>query len=146
MRPQIARLFGLIVFMFALLIVFTSRWSVIDASSLDNNALNRIPLFNELMIKRGRILASDGTILAKSTPAPGHTWARQYPTGSLFAPPIGYVNLAQGQSAGLEQSDNTYLTGTQGGLSSIFGQISAIRRGDDVYTTLDPRAQRAAVG
>jgi peptidoglycan glycosyltransferase len=145
MRPQITRLFGLIVFMFALLVVFTSRWSVIDASSLDTNHLNRIPLISELMIKRGQILAGDGTILAKSIPAPGHTWSRQYPTGSLFAPPIGYAIPAEGQSAGVELSDNTYLTGTQSGLSSIFGQISATHKGDDVYTTLDPKAQRAAV-
>src|SRR5437763_549252 len=145
MRPQITRLFGLIVFAFALLVVFTSRWSVIDASSLDNNQLNRIPLISELMIKRGQILADNGSILARSVPAAGHTWSRTYPAGSLFAPPIGYAIPAQGQSAGLERSDNVYLTGTQGGLTSIFGQISQTRRGDDVYTTLDPKAQQSAV-
>jgi penicillin-binding protein A len=145
MRPQIARLFGLIVFMFALLVVFTSRWSVIDAASLQNNRLNRIPLISELMIKRGQILAGDGSILARSVPAAGHTWARKYPTGSLFAPPVGYAIPAEGQSAGVERSDNVYLTGTQGGLTSIFGQISPTRRGDDVYTTLDPKAQQTAM-
>jgi penicillin-binding protein A len=145
MRPQIVRLFGLIVFLFAILVVFTSRWTVIDATSLQNNSLNRLTLLAELRIKRGRILADDGTTLARSIPAPGKTWSRTYPTGPLFSQPVGYAITAEGRSAGLERSANTYLTGTQNGLNSIFGQISSNQVGDDVYTTLDPQAQRAAV-
>jgi penicillin-binding protein A len=145
MRPQIVRLFGVIVFLFALLIVFTSRWTVFDANGLNNNSLNSLPLISELMIKRGEILADDRSVLARSVPAPDRTWSRTYPQGSLFAPPVGYAIPAQGQSAGLELSDNTYLTGTQSGLISVFGQLSSTRTGDDVYTTLDPKAQRAAV-
>ena len=144
MRPQIARLFGLIVFMFALLIVFTSRWSVIDASSLQNNSLNSLTLLKELRIKRGRILADNGLVLARSVKAGGGTWGRTYPHGSLFAQPLGYVVTSEGQSTGLEKSNNTYLTGTQSGLITIFGQIDSRQVGDDVYTTLDPNAQQAA--
>ena len=44
MNAQIGRLFGLIVVLFALLVVFTTRWTVIDKSSLDNNVLNRLTL------------------------------------------------------------------------------------------------------
>ncbi|HZU61487.1 MAG TPA: penicillin-binding protein 2, partial [Solirubrobacteraceae bacterium] len=133
-----------IVLLFALLVVFTSRWTVIDASGLQNNSLNRLTLLAELRIERGRIVADDGTTLARSVPAPGKTWTRTYPTATLFSQPVGYAITAEGRFAGLEKSDNTYLTGTQNGLDSIFGQISASRVGDDVYTTLDPRAQRAA--
>jgi peptidoglycan glycosyltransferase len=145
MRPQIIRLFGLIVFLFAVLVVFTTRWSVIDATTLQNNSLNRLTLLGELRIKRGQILADDGTVLARSIRAPGKTWSRTYPTGTLFSQPVGYAITSEGRSAGLERSANTYLTGTQNGLNTIFGQISSNRVGDDVYTTLDPRAQRAAV-
>jgi len=67
----ITRLFAVIVFMFALLVFFTTRWTVIDASSLQNNSLNRLTLVAELRIKRGRILANDGTVLARSVPAGG---------------------------------------------------------------------------
>jgi peptidoglycan glycosyltransferase len=63
----------------------------------------------------------------------------------LFSQPVGYAITSEGRSAGLERSDNTYLTGTQNGFDSIFGQISSNPVGDDVYTTLDPRAQQAAV-
>jgi peptidoglycan glycosyltransferase len=141
---QIARLFGVIVVLFALLIVFTTRWTVIDATKLSNNSLNAQTLIAELKIKRGRILASDGTVLAKSIPAAGRTWKRVYPTGSLFAQAVGYSLPAQGRAAGLELSAGTYLRGLQTGLNSIFGQLTPNRVGDDVYTTLDPKGQRAA--
>ena len=145
MSAQIARLFGLVVVLFGLLIVFTTRWTVIDATKLSNNSLNAQTLIAELKIKRGRILASDGrTVLARSVPAAGHTWKRVYPTGSLFAQAVGYSLPAQSRAAGLELSDGAYLRGIQTGLNSIFGQLTPSRVGDDVYTSLDPKAQRVA--
>ena len=144
MRPQIVRLFGVFVFLFALLIVFTSRWTVLDATSLQNNTLNKLPLIEDLRIKRGAVLADDGTLLARSVRAPGRTWTRTYPQGSLFAQPVGYSIAAQGRAAGLERSDNQYLRGLRSALGSIFGQLSLHPVGDDVYTTLDPKGQQAA--
>jgi len=146
MSAQITRLFGVIVVLFALLVFFTTRWTVIDASKLDNNSLNKLSLFQNLKIRRGRILADDGTtVLARSVPAGGGTWNRAYPTGPLFAQAIGYSNLIQGSAAGLELSDGSYTRGLQTGLNSIFGQLTPRRVGDDVYTTLDPKAQQVAV-
>jgi len=145
MSSQIVRLFGLIVVLFALLIVWTSRWTVFDASSLNASVLNQRPLYDDLKIKRGRIIADDGTVLARSVPAGDQTWKRSYPTGSLFAQPVGYLDALLGQAAGLERSRGDALRGLQTGLSSIFGQLSPNRVGDDVYTTLDPKAQTVAL-
>jgi peptidoglycan glycosyltransferase len=144
-NAPIARLFALVVLLFALLVGWTSRWTVFDASSLRNNALNVRTLIDELRIKRGRILADDGTVLAKSLPAPGNTWSRTYPTGSLFSQAVGYSIAVEGRSAGLERSRGEELRGLQRGLSSILGQLSSRRVGDDVYTTLDPKAQQVAL-
>jgi penicillin-binding protein A len=144
MSSPIIRLFGLFMLLFALLVGWTSRWTVLDASSLNNNVLNRRPLIDELRIKRGRILAADGSVLAKSVPQPGGVWGRTYPTGSLFSQPVGFSIAAQGRAAGLERSRGDALRGLQTGLSSIFGQLSSHRVGDDVYTTLDPKAQQVA--
>jgi penicillin-binding protein A len=144
-NAPIARLFGVVILLFALLVVFTSRWSVFEATSLNNNALNVRTLLDELKIKRGRILAADGTVLAKSVPAAGNTWSRTYPTGRLFSQPVGFSIAAKGEASGLEQSASADLRGVQTGLSSIFGQLSPRPVGDDVYTTLDPKGQRAAV-
>jgi peptidoglycan glycosyltransferase len=146
MNKPILRIFIFLVLLFGLLLVWTTRWTVIDASQLQNNPLNVRTLLDELKIKRGRILADDGTVLAKSVPAPGGTWHRYYPTGSLFAQAVGYSTAAAGDSAGLERSRGPELRGVQTGLSSVFGQLGGSPRvGDDVYTTLDPKAQRVAV-
>ena len=144
MNAPIARLFGVIVLLFALLVVFTSRWTVFEASSLNNNSLNVRTLLDELHVKRGQILAADGTVLAKSVPAARGTWSRTYPQGSLFAQPVGFSIAAKGEAAGLEESAGSDLRGVQTGLSSIFGQLSPRPVGDDVHTTLDPNGQRAA--
>jgi penicillin-binding protein A len=140
----IVRLFGVVVVLFALLVFFTSRWTVFQASSLNNNPLNVRTLLDELQIKRGRILASDGTVLARSVRAPQNTWTRTYPTGKLFSQVVGYSIASEGRSAGLEQSAGPDLRGAQTGLSSIFGQLSPRPVGNDVYTTLDSKAQRMA--
>jgi penicillin-binding protein A len=145
MSAPITRLFGLVVILFALLIGWTSRWTVFDAKSLNDNPLNKRTLIDELKIKRGRIIADDGTVLARSTLQPGGTWGRFYPTSSLFSQAVGYLIAAQGRSAGLERSRGPELRGLQTGLNSIFGQLSSHRVGDDVYTTLDPKAQRVAL-
>ena len=144
MNTPIVRLFAVVVLLFALLVVFTSRWTVFQAASLNNNPLNVRTLLDELQIKRGRILADDGAVLARSVPAPGHTWSRTYPSGPLFSQPVGYSIAAQGRAAGLELSRGPELRGVKTGLDSIFGQLSPRPVGDDVQTTLDPKAQRVA--
>jgi peptidoglycan glycosyltransferase len=145
MSGPIVRLFGVVVLLFALLVLFTSRWTVFEASSLNNNPLNVRTLLDELQIKRGEILADDGTVLARSVPAPQHTWTRFYPAPDVFSQAVGYSIAAQGRQAGLEQSAGPDLRGVQTGLDSIFGQLSPRPVGDDVHTTLDPKAQRVAV-
>jgi penicillin-binding protein A len=144
-NAPIARLFGVIVLLFALLVVWTSRWTVFDAGALNNDVLNRRTLIDELKIKRGRIIAADGTVLARSVPAPAGTYTRFYPTSNLFSQVIGYSIAAQGRSAGLERSRGDALRGVQTGLSSIFGQLTPRRVGDDVYTSLDTKAQKLAL-
>ena len=144
MNRQIVRVFGLFVVLFTVLIVWTTRWTVIDAKSLRNNPLNDRTLVQELRIKRGRIVADNGESLAVSRRAVGGTWTRYYPTGSLFAQAVGYSDPRTGQAAGLEQSRGEELRGLQTGLSSVFGPTSSNRVGDDVYTALDPKAQQVA--
>jgi penicillin-binding protein A len=145
MNGPIIRLFGVVVVLFALLVVWTSRWTVFEASSLNDNQLNRRTLIDEEKIKRGRILADDGTVLARSVSGPGGTWNRFYPTRQSFAQAVGYAIVSFGRSAGLERSRGKELRGLQRGLSSVFGQLSSRRVGDDVYTTLDPKAQQVAI-
>ncbi len=147
MNAAIARLFGFVVLLFGLLVVFTSRWTVFDATALNNNSLNKRTAYAERTIKRGHIFADNGEVLAESVPARGGTWTRRYPTGSLFAQAVGYFSAVLGQKAGLELYRNSELEGTSSsGIGSIFGTLDTSGQvGDDVYTTLDPTAQQVAV-
>ena len=77
---------------------------------------------------------------------PGRPGRAPIRPAALFAQPVGYFNALQGQAFGLERSRGPELQGLQTGLSSVFGQLGGSQRvGDDVYTTLDAKAQRLAV-
>jgi penicillin-binding protein A len=145
MRAQIVRLFVVVVVLFALLIGWTSRWTVFSQKSLTNNRLNKLTSYDDLRIKRGRILAADGSVLARSVAAGGGTWTRSYPTGSLFAQAVGYNVAKLGSAAGLESSHGDDLRGSDNGLTSVFGQINPHPVGNDLVTTLDPAAQKVAL-
>jgi peptidoglycan glycosyltransferase len=145
MNAPILRVYGVIVILFALLIVFTSRWTVWQADALRENTLNRRVLLEELEVKRGNITADDGTTLARSVPGQGKTFKRFYPTAGLFAQPIGYANVARGQLVGFEKARNNQLSGQDGSLNSLVDQFSGKRKeGDAIRTTLDPKAQKVA--
>jgi penicillin-binding protein A len=140
------RLFAVIVVLFALLVVWTTRWTVFDATALNNNPLNARTLISTLKIRRGRILAADSEVLARSVKqrSTGY-YLRTYPQGSLFAQAVGYSDLRSGQSAGLEKYRLDDLKGAQTTLNSVFGPLGGNQDvGDDVYTTLDPRTQKLA--
>ena len=145
MNQSISRLFGVVILLFALLVVWTTRWTVLQATALQKDPLNKLEFFASLKIERGKVLADDGTVLARSVPAPGGTWTRRYPSGSLFAQPLGYFIAKSQRQAGLEQYRTPMLEGRPTGLSSVFGPISGPARvGNDLYTTLDPKAQTLA--
>ena len=148
MNAQIAKLYGLIVLMFAVLIGFTSYWSVFEAEALKDKQVNRRPLLEELQVRRGTILASDGSVIARSTregKGAGRFYTRHYPQGALFGHPIGYSFLDRGQ-AGFERFHNDELLGEETEFTSILDQLQGKRQeGDNIVSSLDPEAQRAAL-
>ncbi|HEX5853129.1 MAG TPA: penicillin-binding transpeptidase domain-containing protein, partial [Solirubrobacteraceae bacterium] len=146
MNRPIVRLYGLVALLFALLIAFTSRWTVFEASSLRENKLNARALLEQQRIDRGPILAADGTVLARSVPRAGGVFGRTYPTGAQFAHAVGYYYNTGLGSTGLEQSQSSALNGRTGtNLQSVLDQLQGKQpRGDKLITTLQPRAQRVA--
>ncbi|HZV72912.1 MAG TPA: penicillin-binding protein 2 [Conexibacter sp.] len=146
MSSPIMRLFATVVLLFAILVIWTSRWSVLDAKDLHDNALNARPLFAQLRVQRGAIEAADGTLLARSVRGPRGTYRRTYPTGSLFGHPVGYANIALQQLSGIERYRNDELSGRRDELGSLADQLQGKRRqGNTVVTTLDQAAQRVAL-
>jgi peptidoglycan glycosyltransferase len=145
MNRPIANLFILVLVMFAALIAYTSRWTVFDASALQDNKLNDRTLLETRDVQRGTIYAANGSVIADSVRQAGGAYARHYPYGSLFANPVGY-SFPRAGSVGLEAYDNSVLTGTPLDHESILDQLEGKQTGgDSVYTTLDPAAQEVAM-
>ena len=146
MNRPIIRLYGLVAILFALLVAFTSRWTVFEASSLRENKLNARMVLEQQRIDRGPIVAADGTVLARSVPRAEGIYTRAYPTGEEFAHAIGYYYNTGLGSTGLEQFRSSALNGKAGtNLQSILDQLQGKEpRGDKVVTTLDTRAQKVA--
>src|SRR5205823_8475846 len=103
-------LFGLV--LIAALIVGTTYWQTWAAAGLADRQDNAIQRVAQFTIKRGKILAADGTVLAANVPkrVEGQTlYFRRYPTGPLFADIVGYSTQSRSR-AGLERSENDFLT------------------------------------
>ena len=146
MNRSIVRLFAVVILMFSVLVVWTSRWTVFSANALDRNPLNQLSYFASLKVKRGSILAANGEVLAKSVKGSGGVWRRVYPQGSLVAQAVGYYLPQTYGSYGLESARNSELSGgSQNALTNVFGTFNGTRKvGYDVHTTLDPKAQALA--
>ncbi len=148
MNRQIVKLFGLIVVLFAVLVGFTSYWSVFDAEALKEESANKRPLLEQQQIRRGRILAADGTVIARSKPkgsGDALRYVRRYPEGGLYGHPIGYSFVQEGDSE-FEQFHNDTLVGNESEFTSILDELRGrSQEGDDIVTNLDPEAQSLAL-
>jgi penicillin-binding protein A len=150
MNQPIVRLFGLVIVMFAVLLAFTSRWTIFEAKSLRDNKLNARETLEQQRIDRGMIVAANGSVLARSvrSRASGRSesiYERRYPAGGEFAHAVGYDSITLGRT-GIEAFRNTTLNGQSGtNLQSVLDQLQGKKRqGNNVYTTLVPGAQQVA--
>ena len=147
MNARIIQVFGFIAVCFAVLIGFTSQWAVFGADDLRQQTANKRPLFEAQQIKRGSILAADGTVIARSVSegrGASRQFVREYPLGGLFGHPIGYSFLTEGDSE-FERFHNDELTGQNSEFSTIFDELRGRDPiGNNVVTSLDPTAQQAA--
>jgi peptidoglycan glycosyltransferase len=145
---QIVKLFGLLVVLFAVLVGFTSYWSVFDAQALKEKSANKRPLLEQQQIERGRILAADGSVIARSVPkgrGESLRYLRRYPEGALYGHPIGYSFVRQGDSE-LERFHDDELIGEESEFVSLLEELRGrSQEGNDLVTNLDPEAQRVAL-
>jgi peptidoglycan glycosyltransferase len=145
---QIIKLFAFIMVLFGVLVGFTAWWSVFDAKELKASKYNRRPLYEQQQIPRGRILAADGSVIAKSIPQGkgiNRTYVRHYPMGSLFGHPIGYSFIEVTQSE-FEKFHNEELTGEESEFGTILDELTGQKQeGEQIVTSLDPKAQEVAM-
>lgn len=147
MNARIVKLFAFIGVSFAVLVGFTSYWTVFDANNLKNERVNKRPLFEAQQIKRGRILADDGTVIARSVAkgsGPSLRYVRDYPEGDSYGHPIGYSFVEYGNSE-FEAYHNSELIGDENEFSSIIDELRGKKpEGNDLITSIDPTAQQTA--
>ena len=148
MNSQITKLFATIVVLFGVVVGFTSTWSVFSAEELEGKRVNKRPLLESQQVERGKILAADGTVIARSVPrgkGDDLTYHRVYPTGTLFGHPIGYSYVERSNSE-FEQFHDDELSGEEDEFTSILDELEGqTREGNDVVSTLDPAAQQVAL-
>ena len=145
MNAPITRLYLVVLALFAVLVIGTSWNTIFRADALRDTPRNRRALLEQQRIRRGVIRDDHGDLLARSLRQSDGTYSRTYPDNGLFPHAVGYSFTRYGR-AGLEQAENNALSGTTNQLGTIFDRLSGSQpEGDDVLTTLDPAAQRAAL-
>jgi penicillin-binding protein A len=145
-NTPIRRMFGVFVVMFAALLGATAWWTVVRADKLNTgySSENRRALLRGIKIRRGDIRAADGLLIAHSHKDGQGVYSRRYPAGELFGHPVGYSYTSTGQTE-LEAFYNQELSGGAGTTASLLAQLVGNRSGgDDLRTTLAPKAQRLA--
>jgi penicillin-binding protein A len=153
MNRQISHLALFALLLLGALIAATTYWQTWAVGDLNAKQDNSIQQVAQFKIKRGLIFASDGrTVLARSVVKKfrsGQTiYTRVYPANGFAAQTLGYSTLGRSR-AGIEQSDNAYLTGASGDLGSVLNEAlkklsGATITGNNLTLNLDVRVQTVA--
>src|SRR5919199_3394916 len=104
MNRQITKLAVAALILVAALIVATTYWQTWASAGLAEKQDNAIQRVAQFTIKRGRIVAADGTVLATNyrVRRGGRTlYFRRYPARALFAHLVGYSTQSRSRT-GLE--------------------------------------------
>ena len=153
MNKQITKVAVVALILLASLMVATTYWQAYAAPELADKQDNSIQRVAEFTVKRGTIYAADGrTVLATNTvvKSAGQTlYLRRYPSRGLAAHIVGYSTQVRSR-AGLERSENDFLTGANANLNTVVETTldklrGATVEGNDIYTTIRPGAQRIAL-
>lgn len=146
MNRELKRVSIVILIMFLGLFAAGTMIQVVQSDALAADGRNTRTLYDSFRTQRGAILAGD-TVLAESLPVDDdYRFQRRYPLAGVTAGITGYFTLTQGL-AGIEATDNSYLTGTNS--SQFLDQINSLLtgrppQGASVTLTVDPRIQQAA--
>ena len=132
-----------VVALFLGLAAYLGYFLQVKSEDVINNSYNaRLDSFSDRIV-RGRILASDGTVLAQTQMDGGGNETRVYPFGDIFDHAVGYSTKGK---TGIEALANFYLLTSHVNLMEQVGnELTGNKNpGDDVYTTLDTELQQAA--
>ena len=148
MNKYLRQLFTAVVALFVILGLSSTIIMAVRANALNNDPRNARSLYHQLGAYRGAILASDGTVMAKSEPVnDAFKYLRTYSNGPLYAPVTGFFSINQTADRGLEASRSMLLNGEADSL--IWQRAKAMltgatNQGASVETSIDPKLQQVA--
>ena len=132
---------------FAILVLFVTWYQVVRADELRTDPRNARPALTERGRERGLIVASDGTVLARSVldPDDQRSYLRLYPEGEAFTHVVGYTSFLVGNS-GIEAAYTDELRSRR---DLTISDLVAALLGQDlrpgsVELTLDTELQKTA--
>jgi penicillin-binding protein A len=148
MNKQIRRLAVALLACYLVLFVQLNVLAVGRQQELNSDPRNNRQTERDFNRPRGSILASDGTVLARSVPTTRgdqFRYQREYPTGDLFGNITGYYTYSFG-STGIERTQNDVLMGdtTEQKLRAIGGLFSGENNTGSVLLTVRPDVQQVA--
>ncbi|WLP88478.1 penicillin-binding protein 2 [Gordonia sp. NB41Y] len=147
MNKPIRRVSVAVIVLIVILLANATYVQVFKANSLRYDPRNDRVLLDEYSRQRGSIIAGNEVIAASQPTDSRYKYLRTYPVEPrAFAPVTGYYSIQYG-SVGLEQYENSILTGND---DRLFGQrfmdmfSGRDPRGGNVVTTIDPKLQVTA--
>ncbi len=152
MNRQISQVALVALVLLASLIVATTYWQTWASAGLAAQQDNEIQRVAQFSIDRGTIYAANGkTVLATNVrkKVDGQTlYLRTYPQGSLAPQVVGYSTTSRSR-AGIERTENSYLTASNDDLSTLFDTVGdrlkgTTIKGNSLVLTLHAGAQRLA--
>ena len=118
MNKSLRQIFTVVVILFVILGCSTTIFTAFRANELNSDPRNRRALYYQFSAPRGSILASDGTVLAKSDPSnDAFSYQRSYSSGEEYAPVTGFFSISQNADRGIEASRAALLSGTSNALA-----------------------------
>lgn len=148
MNVSLRQLFTAVIALFVVLGMSTTMMMAIRANELSSDPRNTRALYHEFAAPRGAILASDGTVLAKSNPVnDSFKYQRVYANGKVYAPVTGFFSITHSADRGIEASRGRLLSGQADAL--FWERFKAVLTGStntgaSIETSIDPKLQELA--
>ncbi len=139
------RKLGLFYILLIVVLILNLTWlQVFNNNDITANPANPRRLVEEYGIQRGRILTSDGVLLAESNETTGAIrYQRNYPLGGLYDDVVGYDSPQLGRT-GIEEQYNDYLLAKSRVQSTLQRLTRTDKEGYDVTLTIESAVQEAA--
>ncbi len=143
MKRSIRRIFWLLALCFFLLLGYLGKLTLVDRQTISGNAYNTRLRYGDDTIRRGEIMDRDGEVIARSIPADGGGYNREYPRSRMAAHITGYSSVGK---TGVEAAENFELMTLH---NELFQRLGGILKkdeliGNSVKLTVDMDIQSAA--